>query len=92
MKCFKKFEDGRITWAKMLYDTKLNRKPATEDKKYNTNSRCITKAKAKTKKEVKIIYLPSDLLTEVISLFSAGTNFGDRGAGVVLILVKPVVL
>lgn len=44
MNCFKKFEHGRITWAKMLYDTKLNLKPATEDKKYNTNSRCITKA------------------------------------------------
>lgn len=44
------------------------------------------------KKKVKIIYLPSDLLAEVISLFSAGTNFGDRGAGVVLTLVKPIVL
>lgn len=33
MNCVKKFEHGRITWAKMLYDTKLNLKPATIDKK-----------------------------------------------------------
>lgn len=43
-------------------------------------------------RKLKIIHLPSDLLTEVISLFSAGTNLGDKGPGVVLILVKQTVL
>lgn len=46
----------------------------------------------KTKRNVKVIYLPSDLLTEVISLVSTGINFGDKGPGAVLILVKQIVL